>query len=124
MGDGSKPRRHGGWWRGGAIQGGQPVRRGLPSAIERARQADAVRFLNEKVFSTPDYLIKPEIARRIEASGMLTRINGAQNRVLSTLLDDGRLNRLLENEALASSTGCQQLSAGSTARRCPHGHLG
>jgi hypothetical protein len=71
--------------------------------LSRARQQDAMRFLNENVFQTPTYLIQPEIARRIEAGGMITRITNAQARVLNGLLNDQRLNRLLENEALASS---------------------
>ena len=36
---------------------------------------------------------------------MITRITNAQGRVLTSLLNDGRLNRLLENEALASDNG-------------------
>src|SRR5439155_19582033 len=68
--------------------------------LSRARQVDAMRFLNEKVFKTPAYLIRPEIAARIEAGGMLTRIGNAQNRVLTGLFDDQRMNRLLESEAL------------------------
>jgi hypothetical protein len=70
------------------------------AALPRARQAEAVRFINEQVFRTPTYLIRPEIASRIEPGGMIARINGAQTRVLGNLLDDGRLNRLLEQEAL------------------------
>jgi hypothetical protein len=86
---------------GGTVQyksGSQsgPVYAPLP----RARQAAAVRFINEHVFTTPTYLIRPEIAARIEASGMINRINGAQSRVLGSMLDDGRMNRLLEQEAL------------------------
>jgi len=54
---------------------------------------------------TPGYLIQPAIARRVEAGGMITRITSAQGRVLTSLLNDGRLNRLIENEALASSRG-------------------
>jgi uncharacterized protein DUF4953/uncharacterized protein DUF5117/uncharacterized protein DUF5118 len=73
--------------------------------ISRARQAEAVRFINENVFRTPRYLIRPEIASRIEAGGMITRINGAQMRVMNTLLDDSRMNRLLEQEALAQNKG-------------------
>ena len=69
--------------------------------LSRARQAEAMRFLNESVFQTPTYLIQPDIARRIEAGGMITRITNAQARVLTSVLNDGRLNRLLENEALA-----------------------
>jgi len=71
--------------------------------LSRARQQEAMRFLNENVFQTPSYLIQPGIARRIEAGGMITRITNAQNRVLTGLLNDARLNRLLENEALAAS---------------------
>ena len=78
--------------------------------LPRARQAEAVRFLNENVFRTPTYLIRPEIARRIEAGGMITRINNAQSRVLVNLLNDGRMNRLLEQEALDGSAS-YQLSA-------------
>ena len=72
-------------------------------AMSKARQSEAVRFLNDKVFRTPTYLIRPEMASRIEAGGMINRINGGQARVLTSLLDDGRLNRLLEGEALAAN---------------------
>ncbi len=67
--------------------------------LSRARQVEAIGFLNESVFKTPTFLIRPEIASRIEAGGMVTRINGAQGRVLNTLLDDQRLNRLVEIES-------------------------
>ena len=91
---------------GGTVQykaGGQsgPVY----ASLSRARQQEAVRFLNDKVFATPTYLIRPEIANRIEAGGMINRINGAQTRVLATMIDDGRLNRLLEGEAMAANRG-------------------
>lgn len=71
--------------------------------LSRARQADAVRFIDDNVFQTPTYLIRPEIARRIEPDGMITRIDGAQTRILSALLDDSRMNRVIENEALATN---------------------
>jgi hypothetical protein len=73
--------------------------------ISRARQAEAVRFINENVFRTPTYLIKPEIGARVEAGGMITRINNAQARVLNTIHDDGRMNRLLELEGTATDKG-------------------
>jgi hypothetical protein len=72
-------------------------------ALPKSRQQEAVRFLNESVFRTPTYLIRPEIAARVEPSGMINRINGAQSRVLGTMLDDGRLNRLIEGEALSTN---------------------
>jgi hypothetical protein len=73
--------------------------------LSRARQREAMRFINENVFQTPSYLIQPAIARRIEAGGMITRITNAQARVLTSLFNDGRLNRLIENEALAPNKG-------------------
>jgi hypothetical protein len=73
--------------------------------LPKSRQQDAVRFLNENVFRTPAYLVRPELASRIEAGGMIARVNGAQTRVLTTLFDDGRMNRLIEGEAVATNKG-------------------
>ena len=70
-------------------------------ALSKARQQEAMRFINNDVFRTPSYLVRPDLAHRIEAGGMIGRINAAQARVLTTMLDDGRLNRLLEGEAIA-----------------------
>jgi hypothetical protein len=91
---------------GGTVQykaGGQSG--AVYNALSRARQVEAMRFLNEEVFKTPTYLIRPDIASRVEAEGMLTRIGGAQSRVLTAVLNDGRMNRLLETEALAKGSG-------------------
>jgi hypothetical protein len=91
---------------GATVQYKSGTQRGpVYTPISRARQAEAVRFLNENVFKTPDYLIRPEISARIEALGMIRRINAAQVRVLTNVFDDGRLNRLLEQEALARGSG-------------------
>jgi len=73
--------------------------------LSRARQMEAVKFLNEKVFKTPTYLIRPEIADRVEVGGMLTRIGNAQSRTLNALLQEARLNRMLDGEAVAKSSG-------------------
>ncbi len=73
------------------------------TAISRARQQGAMRFLNDSVFVTPTYLIRPDIASRIEPGGMLTRIGSAQNRVLAQLLVDQRLNFLLDGSATANN---------------------
>ena len=68
--------------------------------LPRARQVDAMKFLNDRVFKTPAYLIRPEIAARIEAGGMLARVGNAQNRILNAVLQDARLNRMNEQSAL------------------------
>jgi hypothetical protein len=71
--------------------------------LSRARQEAAMRFINDSVFPTPEYLIRPDIGARIEAYGMLNRIGNAQNRVLTAEFNDARMNRLLEEEATARS---------------------
>ena len=68
--------------------------------LSRARQVEAVKFINEEVFTTPAYLIRPDIALRIEANGMVDRIGNAQNRVLAALFQNARLNRLIEQPAM------------------------
>jgi hypothetical protein len=80
------------------VHGGQAGMRFTP--IARGRQAEAVRFLSERFFSTPSFLLKPEILRRIEPQGAVDRIRVAQQRVLTSLLGTSRIGRLVEQEAL------------------------
>jgi hypothetical protein len=72
-------------------------------ALSKDRQRAAMRFLNDSVFRTPEYLIRPEIAARIEANGMLARIGNAQERVLTSVLSDQRLNQLIEESATSKN---------------------
>jgi Met-zincin/Domain of unknown function (DUF5117)/Domain of unknown function (DUF5118) len=68
--------------------------------VPRERQAAAVKFLNENAFSTPAYFIKPEILRRIEPVGALERVRTAQRGILNSVLNNWRLARLVEQEAM------------------------
>jgi hypothetical protein len=68
--------------------------------VPREKQAAAVKFLNEKAFTTPTFAIKPDILRRIEPQGELDRIRTAQLRVLNSLLSNTRIARMVEQEAL------------------------
>jgi Met-zincin/Domain of unknown function (DUF5117)/Domain of unknown function (DUF5118) len=81
------------WYKSGSQPG--PVYTPNSTAMQKA----AVKFLNDSVFRTPTYLINTTIEARIEPTGMVTRIGNAQNRVLTTLLNDQRMDRLLEIEA-------------------------
>jgi hypothetical protein len=81
--------------------GGQAGPRYRP--ISRDRQKQAVAFLNQNAFTTPTYFIRDDILRYIEVEGVLRRINGAQANVLNALLNDRRLERVIEYSALASS---------------------
>jgi hypothetical protein len=69
--------------------------------VSRARQREAIAFLAQNAFRTPDLLLDSTILRRIEAEGAILRIRTAQGRVLATLLNRNRLNRLVEYEAMA-----------------------
>ncbi|HET7630771.1 MAG TPA: zinc-dependent metalloprotease [Gemmatimonadaceae bacterium] len=80
------------WYKSGSQPG--PVY----TVNSRAMQEHAVKFLNDSVFQTPKYLIRTDIQGRIEPTGMVTRIGNAQRGVLTTLLNDQRLDRLLELE--------------------------
>jgi hypothetical protein len=79
--------------------GGQLGPRFTP--IAAARQREAMRFIAANAFRTPDYLLDASVLRRIEPDGALRRVGSAQTRVLYTLFDTDRLNRLSEYEALA-----------------------
>ena len=70
------------------------------TSISRQRQREAVQFLTEHAFTTPAFVIKPEILRRIEPNGVLSRIRASQLRVLTALVSAPRLARLVEQEAL------------------------
>ncbi len=79
--------------------GGQTGPRFIPITADRQRAA--VQFIAQNAFRTPDYLIDRPLLRRIEPEGALRRISGAQSRVLESLLDTDRLNRLADYESVS-----------------------
>ena len=72
--------------------------------VSRQRQADAMKFLNEQVFSTPAYLINPSILRKLESDGNINRVSNAQARALGSLMSNVKLQRMVEYEAMAGKT--------------------
>ena len=70
------------------------------TTIPSETQAGAVAFLNDHAFTTPMFLVDPEILRRIEPVGVLDRIRTSQTRILRTLMSGDRLTRLVEQEAI------------------------
>jgi hypothetical protein len=69
--------------------------------VPRARQKAAMQFLNTQVFTTPAYLTDLSILRKLESDGNINRVAGAQARVLSGLVSNARLQRMVELEATA-----------------------
>jgi hypothetical protein len=70
------------------------------SPVAKTRQQAAVKFLDDHAFATPMWAIDPQVLRRIEPVGALSRIRNAQNSVLSNLLSSARFARIVEQEAI------------------------
>jgi hypothetical protein len=71
--------------------------------LSKARQKEAVRFLQENAFATPTYFLRDDILRYIEVDGALRRINQQQSSILGQLFNDRRMERLIEFEALPAT---------------------
>ena len=72
--------------------------------VPKAKQQEAVNFLNEQIFSTPQWLINPAVLNRIEATGIVERLVGMQKRALNIVFEPARLQRLIEAEATEPAT--------------------
>ncbi len=74
--------------------------------VSRERQKEAMEFLKAEGFTTPEYLLDPEILALIEPSGASTRVLRSQLFVLNRLLSDDRIQRMTEIETVhgASNT--------------------
>jgi hypothetical protein len=66
--------------------------------IPTEKQERAMKFLQEQLFDTPEWLIDQDIFNRIEFDGNVERVRSTQERTLNNLLDFGRMARLIENE--------------------------
>jgi len=82
--------------------GDQPGARFTP--VPKARQQQAMKFIAENGLQTPTWLIDDDILRKIEPDGEVTRIVAAQSAVITSLLNDAKLTRLIETEALAKNS--------------------
>lgn len=69
--------------------------------VEKARQREAVRYLNTAAFQVPDMFLEPTLLRRIENEGAVDRFRTRQAAVVNGLMNQARMNRLVEFEALA-----------------------
>src|SRR5262249_37481302 len=54
----------------------------------------------ENAFKVPVFAVNPDVLRRIEPVGVLDRVKTSQTRVLTTLLENARIGRLIEQEAI------------------------
>jgi hypothetical protein len=72
--------------------------------ISKAKQKEAVAFLNQQIFTSPLWLINSEQLNKFDNGTMLTRIKGVQTGAISTILSSSRLSRMLDNEAKNGSS--------------------
>ncbi|MGS2727705.1 zinc-dependent metalloprotease [Psychroserpens sp. BH13MA-6] len=64
--------------------------------VAKDHQERAMAFLQENLFTTPDWLINKNIFDRIEYSGSVDRIRSLQVRTLNNILSLGKMQRLTE----------------------------
>ncbi|MHC5063932.1 MAG: zinc-dependent metalloprotease [Planctomycetota bacterium] len=65
----------------------------------KAQQKEAMEFLQEHAFKTPEQLLDKDILFRLEASGAADRILNGQRRLLRSMVSDQRIKRMAENAA-------------------------
>ena len=72
--------------------------------VPAEKQERAMKFLQEQLFDTPEWLIDQDIFNKIEFDGNVERVRSTQERTLNNLLDFGRMARLIENEEANGSS--------------------
>jgi hypothetical protein len=85
--------------------------------VPKIGQEEAVKFLVENAFSTPLWVVDPDILRRIEPTGVLQRIQNAQRSVLNTLLNDARFARLIEQQTVDGNAAYTAAELLATVRK-------
>lgn len=68
--------------------------------VSKEHQKKAMNFLQDELFATPDWLIDDNIFNKIENAGNIERVRSMQTRTLNTILDFGRMQRMLEDQTI------------------------
>ncbi|MFD1062105.1 zinc-dependent metalloprotease [Winogradskyella litorisediminis] len=68
--------------------------------VPKEKQKEALDFIQNQLFNTPEWMLDKEIVNKFESAGQLERVRGIQTRTLNNILDFGRMARMLENETL------------------------
>ena len=87
------------------------------STVPRAKQVEALNFLLQNAFTTPDFMIRPEILRQIQPTGVLDRVRTAQAGILGGLLQAARLDRMAEQSVLDGAVAYSPLDFLTDLRR-------
>ena len=68
--------------------------------VKKSHQIKCMNFLQTQLFKTPTWMIDKNILNKIEFAGIVNRIRATQSRTLNSILDFGKMARLIENEAI------------------------
>ena len=68
--------------------------------VDKDHQQNCLSFLHQELFQTPTWLLEEDILNKIDFAGAVDRMRRTQTRIISSILDFGRLARMIENEAL------------------------
>ncbi|MEM9679410.1 MAG: zinc-dependent metalloprotease [Bacteroidota bacterium] len=71
--------------------------------VSKNHQKKSMAFLQEQLFTTPDWMLDNDIFNKVQSAGSIERIRGIQTRTLNNMLDFGRMQRMLENETINGS---------------------
>ena len=93
------------------------------TSVPRVRQAEAVKFLLDNAFQTPQFMIKADILRLMSPTGAIARVRTAQNSVMNSLLLTARLDRLIEQSAVDGATAYSPVQFLSDVRTGVWGEL-
>jgi hypothetical protein len=85
--------------------------------VPEAHQKACMSYVNQQLFVTPTWLIDEEIFNRTEFAGSVERIRSFQTRTLNSMLDFGRMARMIENEALNGTEAYSLLEMITDLRR-------
>ena len=68
--------------------------------VSKSHQQNCLSFLQQELFQTPTWLLEEEILNKIDFAGAVDRMRRTQTRIINSILDFGRMARMIENEAL------------------------
>ena len=72
--------------------------------VPESHQRRAMEWIDENVFTTPEWMLNQDVLRRIEGAGAVERLRRYQVGAVNTLLDPQRLARMMEAEAMMEDT--------------------
>ena len=85
--------------------------------VDKITQKEALKFVINELFNTPTWMLDKNILSKTEFSGSVERVRGLQARTLNSILDPGRMARMIENETSNGSLAFSLLNMMSDLRK-------